>query len=312
MEPKSPVYSIVVPVYNSANSLRELHARIDNIFKKISGAFELILVDDGSQDNSWEIMESLYSHDPRVKIVRLTKNYGQHNALLCGFSFTEGDFVLTMDDDLQNPPEEIPKLIQAIEDPNVDVVLGVPMRRAHSLFRNAGSYIYSRFFAKAMRGNSTFRLSSFRLIKKQIVDQLQNIVSPNPSVGLLLLSITDRIISIPVVHHLRPYGHTTYSRKKLKRLFLNGILYNSLLPLKTVWYLGFICLVLSGALGLYYLFLYFLGAISVSGFTTVVLLILFFSGMNMFAVGILGEYLLRIIQEVRKMPVYTIRDSKVT
>lgn len=311
METNSPIYSIVVPVYNSADSLPELHARIDKTFQKINGTLELIFVDDASQDNSWEIMESLRAQDPRVKIIRLTKNYGQHNALVCGFSFTEGDFVLTMDDDLQNPPEEIPKLIQAMEDPNVDVVFGVPTQRAHSFLRNTGSYLYSHFLAKAM-GTSALRLSNFKLIKKKIVDQLQGIVGPNPIVGPLLLSITDRFVAVPVGHHPRPYGHTTYSKKKLARLFLNGILYNSFLPLKLVWYLGVICLSLSGALGLYYLILYSYGAISVSGFTTVVLLILFFSGINMFAVGILGEYLLRIIQEVRHMPAYTIREMKVT
>lgn len=302
------MYSVVVPVYNSASSLPELHARIDQTFKGLNRPFELILVEDGSRDNSWEIMKSLRADDRRVKIVRLAKNYGQHNALMCGFKFTRGDFVLTIDDDLQNPPEEIPKLIRAIESSNHDVVFGVPMRRAHSAIRNTASFTYFRLLAKAMGENANLRLSNFRIIKKHVIDHILSVSSPNPIVGLLLLNVTDRIASVPVEHHERRYGCTTYSNAKLVKLFLHGILYNSFLPLKLVWYLGIGCLGLSGGLGLYYLIRYLTGTITVSGFTTLVLLILFFSGIQMFAVGVVGEYLLRIIQEVRQIPPYTIRD----
>jgi polyisoprenyl-phosphate glycosyltransferase len=304
------MYSVVVPVYNSASSLAELHARISQTFKELNLPFELILVEDGSRDKSWEVMESLQAVDRRVKIIRLTKNYGQHNALICGFSFSKGDFVLTLDDDLQNPPEEIPKLIRAIDSSGQDVVFGVPLHRAHSPVRNTGSSAYFRLLAKVLGKNADFRLSNFRIIKRHLIDHILRVSSPNPIVGLLLLNVTDRVGSVAVEHHPRRYGRTTYSGAKLVKLFMHGILYNSYLPLKLVWYLGVGCLVLSGGLGIYYLVRYFTGAISVSGFTTVVLLILFFSGIHMFALGIVGEYLLRILQIVRQFPPYTIREMR--
>ena len=112
---KEELYSIVVPVYKSEQSLRELYDRVAKVFEGIRGDFELILVEDGGGDKSWEVMQSLREKDERVKIVRLTMNFGQHNALMCGFSFSSGDYVVTIDDDLQNPPEEIPKLIEEIQ-----------------------------------------------------------------------------------------------------------------------------------------------------------------------------------------------------
>jgi glycosyltransferase involved in cell wall biosynthesis len=156
--------SVVVPVYNSARSLSELHARISRTFEGLNRPFELILVEDGSRDNSWEVMVSLGAADHRVKIIRLTKNYGQHNALMCGFKFATGDLVLTMDDYLQNPPEEIPTLIQAIEGSGYDVVSGLPLHRAHSPVRNIGSFIYNRLFAMAMGEKIDFRMSNFKII----------------------------------------------------------------------------------------------------------------------------------------------------
>jgi dolichol-phosphate mannosyltransferase/undecaprenyl-phosphate 4-deoxy-4-formamido-L-arabinose transferase len=136
--------------------------------------------------------------------------------------------------------------------------------------------------------------------------------TPNPTIGLLILSVTDKVAAVTVAHHDRHCGQTNYTRAKLVKHFLHGILYNSFALLKLLWFAGLGCLGLSMVLSLYYLAKYLLGAITVSGFTTLVLLILFFSGINMFAVGILGEYLLRIIQEVRHMPAYTIRDMEVT
>ncbi len=303
--------SVVVPVYNSARSLPELRARLDGTFRELGRSFELILVDDGSRDGSWEVMQSLRAADRRVNIIRLSKNYGQHNALMCGLAFARGDLVLTMDDDLQNPPEEIPKLISAIEASDHDVVYGIPSRRAHPVLRAAGSWAYARLLAAAMGKTAGSRLSSFRIVRKPVVDHVLRILSPNPLVGSLLMCVTDRFGSVPVVHDARRHGGTTYSSAKLLRHFFHGVLYNSFLPLKLVWHLGVGCLALSGGLGLYYLIRYFAGAISVSGFTTLVLLTLFFSGIHMFALGIVGEYLLRIIQEVRHVPPYAIRDMDV-
>jgi len=305
------LYSIVVPVYKSENSLRRLYQRIDRTFENIDGDYELILVDDCSRNGVWQLMKSLREQDSRVKIIRLARNFGQHNALMCGFSFVSGDYVITMDDDLQNPPEEIPRLIDAIKGSELDVVYGIPRIKKHSHFKNAGSRVFMYLMSVIFRRGHRVRISSFRIVRRSFIDHIISINTPNPVVGLLLLRVTDSVGTIPIDHHERIDGRTTYSLAKLVGQFLDGILYNSTLPLRVVFALGITCLGLCAALGTYYLLAYMLGVITVSGWTTLVLLILFFSGIIMFSVGIIGEYLLRILQEVSRTPQYVIRDKEV-
>lgn len=304
------LYSIVVPVYRSERSLRELYERIDKAFADLEGDYELILVEDGGGDNSWEVMKSLRRQDQRVKIVRLTRNFGQHNALMCGFSFASGDYVVTLDDDLQNPPEEIPRLIEAIRRTELDMVCGTPEARRQSWVRNAGSLAYRWLVSFVFRRDPVFRMSNFRIIRKEVIDNILPMRTPNPAVGLLILSITDRIGSVTVEHRARRYGGTTYTAGKLVRHFLHGVLYHSTLPLKGVFLLGLVSMLMASCLGSYYLALFFLGRITVPGWMTLVLLVLFFSGAIMFSLGVIGEYLLRITQEVHHVPQYLIRDKE--
>jgi len=305
------LYSIVVPVYKSERSLRELYERVDKTFENVEGDYELILVEDGGGDKSWEVMRSLRDEDQKVKIIRLTRNFGQHNALMCGFSFASGDYVITIDDDLQNPPEEIRKLIDAIKGSDLDVVCGTPEGRKQSWVRNAGSLAYRWLVSLVFKHEPVFQMSNFRIMKRAVNDDLFRIQTPNPAVGLLLLNITDRIGHVPVEHRERLYGKTTYTTGKLVQHVFHGILYHSTLPLKGVFVFGLLSMFLAFALGGYYLTLFFRGQIGVPGWMTLVLLVLFFSGVIMFSLGIIGEYLLRITQEVYHVPQYLIRDKDV-
>lgn len=305
------LYSIVVPVYKSEKSLRDLYDRIDKAFQNIDGDYELILVEDCGGDNSWQVMKSLRELNKKVKIITLTRNFGQHNALMCGFSFASGEYVITMDDDLQNPPEEIPKLIDAITASDLDVVYGIPKGKKHSLIRNMGSFAFIRLVSLIFKRIPKLKMSNFRIIRKYMVDQILQINTPNPLVGFLILKVTEKIGTITVEHHERLHTKTTYSTAKLLRQFMHGILYNSMLPLKAVFVLGIGCLCLCVTLGMYYLIMYLKGLITVSGWITIVLLLLFFSGIIMFSIGIIGEYLLRIIQEVYRTPQYVIKDKEV-
>lgn len=308
---KRELYSIVVPVYKSERSLRELYERVDKTFEDIQGDYELILVEDGGGDNSWEVMKSLRKEDSRVKILRLTRNFGQHNALMCGFSFASGDYVITIDDDLQNPPEEIPKLIEEIHRTGLDMVCGTPETRRQSWVRNAGSLLYRRLVGYVFRRNPVLQMSNFRIIRTGVIENILHMRTPNPAVGLLILNITDRIGTVSVAHLPRRYGKTTYTAEKLIRHFFHGVLYHSTLPLKAVFLMGLLSMFLAFSLGAYYLTLFFLGRISVPGWMTLVLLVLFSSGAIMFSLGIIGEYLLRITQEVHHAPQYLIRDKDV-
>jgi len=304
-------YSIVVPVYRSERTLSGLYERVDRAMAALGANYELILVEDCGGDGSWRMMQSLHRADSRVKIARLTRNFGQHNALMPGFSLATGDYIITMDDDLQNPPEEICRLIDTIRGSDFDVVYGVPVERRQNLIRRLSSLAYSFLNTVMFRKVTGLRISNFRIIRKPIVEQILQFQTPNPIVGHLLLKVTERVGVVRVEHHERLQGSTSYSTAKLARHFLHGVLYNSTLPLKLVSGLGVACLLVSVILAIYYLTLYLTGSISVSGFTTVVLLVLFFSGVTMFSIGIVGEYLLRIIQEVGGQPQYVIRDKEV-
>ena len=305
------LYSIVVPVYKSERSLSELYERIDKTFAHVEGDYELILVEDSGGDGSWDVMKSLRERSDRVKIVRLTRNFGQHNALMCGFSFVSGDYVITMDDDLQNPPEEIPKLIDALDASALDLVCGVPEKKEQSWIRNAGSFVFFHLLSRIFKLDRAFQMSNFRIMRRRVVDEIRQVRTPNPTVGPLVLRVTDRIGNVTVDHQRRPYGKTTYTPRKLVAHFLHGILYHSTLPLKWVFFFGVFSIVLAFALSAYYLTLFLLGRIAVPGWITLVLLVLFFSGIVMFSLGIIGEYLLRITQEVYHMPQYLIRDKDV-
>lgn len=305
------LYSIVVPVYKSEKSLHELYERIHETFEHIEEDYELILVEDGGEDDSWQVMRSLRERNDKVRIIRLMRNFGQHNALMCGFSFASGDYVITMDDDLQNPPEEIPKLIDAINTSDVDLVCGIPERKEQSWIRNAGSFLFFYLLSRIFKLDRAFQMSNFRIIRRRVVDDILQVRTPNPVVGPLVLKVTNRIGSVTVDHRRRPHGKTTYTPRKLVAHFLHGILYHSTLPLKWVFFFGVFSILMAFALSAYYLALFLLGRIAVPGWITLVLLVLFFSGIIMFSLGIIGEYLLRITQEVYHVPQYLIRDKDV-
>lgn len=306
-----PLYSIIVPVYRSEKTLRELYERVANVFSDVDGEFELIMVEDCGGDHSWLVMQSLRREDERVRVIRLTRNFGQHNALMCGFSFARGQFVITMDDDLQNPPEEIPKLIGSIVNSDFDVVYGIPEQKRQNAVRKLGSMIYARFNSIIFSNVAKLRISNFRILRKSVVDQIVGAKTPNPIVGHLVLAVTERVGHVTTKQNERAIGRTTYSTSKLVRFFLNGILYNSTLPLRLVSVMGVASLLFCSILAIYYLLLYLSGSIGVSGFTTLVLLMLFFFGVIMLSMGIIGEYLLRIIQEVGGRPQYVIMDKDV-
>ncbi|MBW1743065.1 MAG: glycosyltransferase family 2 protein [Deltaproteobacteria bacterium] len=305
------LYSIVVPVFKSEKSLPVLYERIDKTFEHIDGDYELILVEDGGGDRSWEVMQSLRKRDQRVKIVRLMRNFGQHNALMCGFSFSSGDYVITLDDDLQNPPEEIPKLIDGMNASDVDLVCGIPETKKQSWVRNAGSFVFFRMVSRIFKRDLALQMSNFRIIRRPVVDHVLQIRTPNPAVGLLILKVTDKTGNVTVDHQERVHGKTTYTTGKLVRHFLHGVLYHSTLPLKWVFVLGMLSICLAFVLGTYYVMLFLIGEISVEGWMTLVLLVLFFSGIIMFSLGVVGEYLLRITEEVYHIPQYLIRDKEI-
>lgn len=306
------LYSIVVPVYNSEKTLRELYIRIKNVFENtIHEDFELILVDDSSRDNAFSVMEQLHKEDSRVKIIQLARNFGQPSAVLCGFSHVSGDFVITLDDDLQHPPEEIPKMIRVMQErEDVDVILAKYENRKHGPIRKLGTFIAKLATSQMMTNAGDLDMTSFRLIRRFVVDAVLQMNIHLPQIGNLLLQVSNRIINVPVAHDERKFGRSNYTFRRLLKDLMYDITTHSALPLIIVRNIGIGSFFVSILLGLYYLLRYFLFDISVEGFTTLVLLVLAYNGLILLSVGILGQYLMHVLNEAKKTPNFIIRKKE--
>lgn len=306
------LYSIVVPVYNSEHTLEELYTRLKNVFDNtMREEFELILVDDSSRDNSYAVMKKLHGQDSRVKIIQMAKNFGQHPALLCGFSFARGNFIITMDDDLQHRPEEIPKMAAAInEQDDVDVIIAKYENRKHNFIRRLGTRISVYATSKMLNKDPNLEITSFRLMRRFIVEAILNTNTHLPQIGNLLVQSSNRIINVPVHHDARKVGKSNYTFRRLAKDLIYDITSNSAIPLLLVRDLGIFSFIVSIILGLFYLIRYFIYGVSVEGWTTLVLLTLAYNGIILLAIGIIGQYLMNILNEAKKMPNYVIRKKE--
>lgn len=303
------LYSVVVPVYNSEHTLEELYSRLRTVFENVLHEdFELILVDDSSRDRSFSVMTSLREQDDRVKIIQMARNFGQHPALMCGFSYAKGDFIITMDDDLQHPPEEIPKLVKVMnERDDVDVIIAKYQGRKHNPIRRLGTRLSVYATSKMLGKDPNLEITSFRLIRRFIVEAILRTNTHLPQIGNLLVLTSNRIINVPVQHDARAYGKSGYSFRRLAHDLIYDITTHTAFPLLVVRDIGIFSFLVSILLALYYLIRYFAFGVSVEGFTTLVMLILAFGGLILLSLGIIGMYLMNILDESKKMPNYVVR-----
>lgn len=307
------LYSVVVPVYNSEHTLKELYTRLEKVFREsIKQPFELILVDDGSKDQSFQVMKELRENDSRVKIIQMARNFGQHPALLCGFSYAEGDFIVTMDDDLQHPPEELPKMIHVMnERDDVDVIIASYEGRKHNPIRRLGTKVSVWATSKMLGKDPNLQITSYRLIRRFLVEAILQTNTHLPQIGNLLVQTSNRIINVPVQHAARAYGKSGYSFKRLVKDLIYDITAHSAFPLLMVRNIGILSFITSGCLGLYYLIRYFICGTTVAGWTSLMLVLLAFFGITLLSIGIMGIYLMNILNEAKKMPHYVIRQKDI-
>jgi len=218
--------SVVVPVYNSENSLEYFYKVLSKELKKSCDNYEIIMVDDGSIDNSYSKMKKLHVIDSRVKIIGLQGNFGQQNALMCGFHYATGEYIITIDDDLQHPPEEIHKLYEKLDE-GYDVVYGIPIIKQHSVYRKMGSKITDYLFNKIYLKPRNIKISSFRILRRSIVNE---IIKDNTSfvyISAITFRITNNVSNVIVNHNARQYGRSNYDFYKLLKLFVKLYLYYS-------------------------------------------------------------------------------------
>ena len=305
------LYSVVVPVYNSAQTLDELYNRIKAVFEiVIHEEFELILVDDFSHDTSFSVMQRLSDMDERVKYIRLAKNHGQQKAVLCGIEHTRGDYIITLDDDLQHPPEEIPKLIAEMEEnPDIDVVIGRYDSKKHNIVRRFGTKLLDSLSRQTLGKNKDLKLTSFRLMKAFVAENLSEVNLYSPTVGHCLLAVDESIVNVTTHHDVRKVGKSGYSFSGLIRNFMTLFYTNTDLPLQIVGTIGTISFIVSILLTFFYLFRYMIGDIRVSGWMTLVILVLLMNGLSLLSVGIIGRYLMLNIQETKRLPKYSIKEK---
>ena len=305
------LYSVVVPVYNSEHTLEELYTRLRDVFEQtLREDFELILVDDSSRDNSYQIMKQLHSRDRRVRIIQMARNFGQHPALLGGFSYARGDFVITMDDDLQHPPEELPKMISVMnERDDVDVILAKYEGRKHNFIRRLGTRFSVWATSKMLGKDPDLEITSFRLMRKFIVDAILTTNTHLPQIGNLLVQTSNRIINVPVRHDARAYGKSGYPFRRLVRDLIYDITNHTAFPLLVVRDIGILGFAVSVLLALYYLIRYLIFGASVEGWTSLILIMLCGFSLILLSLGIIGMYLMNILNESKKMPHYTVRQK---
>jgi len=300
--------SVVIPVFNGESALGELVQRLHSVLQVCPLDYELILVNDGSWDKSWDVVCRLVRQHGWIHGINLMRNYGQHNALLCGIRAATGEVVITMDDDLQHPPEVIPDLLATLAK-GYDVVYGVPAEEQHGFFRDVASKITKIALQSAMGADIARSVGAFRVFRTQLRDAFANYQSPFVSVDVLLTWGTTRFAAVRVPHEARRVGKSNYTFRKLLTHALNMMTGFSVRPLQLASLVGFTFSLLGIGALLYVVGRYLILGYSIPGFPFLASTIAIFSGAQLFALGIIGEYLARMHFRSMERPVYVIRDE---
>lgn len=303
---KSVKISIVIPVYNSEKTIKSL---VDGLVGILPQPLEIVLVNDGSKDTSDQVCRAAQDEYPAViSYVELSKNYGEHCAVMAGLNQSTGDYVVIMDDDFQNPPEEVLKLVSAAQENSHDVVYSCYKKKKHNYFRNLASKLNSSMATVLLKKPKGLYLSSFKCINRFLVDEIIKYDGPYPYVDGLIFRITDRYGVVEVEHDERQSGESGYTVVKLVRLWMNMFVNFSLLPLRVTTILG--CL--TSAFALTYMVWVAICNIFMTdlpaGWSTTVVLITLFAGAQLVMIGFLGEYVGRIFLSQNKTPQYCIRE----
>ena len=301
---ETPLISVIVPVYRSELILPELHNRLTEVLQRISDRFEIIFVEDCGGDGSWGVIERLSARDRRVRGIQLSRNFGQHAATICGISEASGQWILTMDDDLEHRPEFIPELFRKANE-GYALVYGVYPERSHKGWRNLTSALGRKMFSLAIP-NLNYEYSSFRLIERTTAKALVEFDSPFPFVDGYLAWVTNRYATVTIDHGKRTHGTSNYNFRKLLTHSINIFVTFSDLPLKFATWLGLGSFAVGIAWLVVILFRYLFGGITVSGYASVMAGIVAFGGMQLLILGIFGEYLGRMNFKSSKKPLYLI------
>ena len=300
--------SIVSPVYRAEKILPILVSEINLVMERIGEDYEIILVDDRSPDNSWEVMKVLSSQNPRIKSIRLSRNFGQHSAIFAGLTKTKGDWVVVMDCDMQDQPKEIAKLYKkALE--GYDIVLGQREKRKDKFLKKLSSKLFYKVFNYLSGGQFNNEIGNFGIYKKKVIDSILNINDYIKFFPLFINWVGFRNISIPIEHGEREEGKSSYSISRLLKLAFNVIISFSDKPLRLFINFGLGISILSFILGIYYLYLSITHKITQPGFSSLILSIWFLSGIIISCIGIVGVYLGKTFDQAKNRPTFIIDEE---
>jgi glycosyltransferase involved in cell wall biosynthesis len=298
--------SVVVPVYGGEGILPELVERLEGVLDRIASSYELVLVNDGGPDSNWDVICQLAKRHSWIQPINLMRNYGQHNALLCGIRAATYDVIVTIDDDLQHPPEEIPKLLAVLAQ-GFDVVYGTPEQEEHGLLRDLASLATKMALQNVMGATIARQVSAFRALRKEVAGAFSHYEGSFVSIDVLLTWGTDRFAAVPVVHEPRKQGASGYTFRRLITHAMNMVTGFSTLPLQIASLVGFAFTFFGFCVLSYVLVRYFMHGDPVPGFPFLASIVALFSGAQLFALGIIGEYLARMHFRSLQKPPYVVR-----
>lgn len=305
------MYSIVIPCYKSTEALKKVIELIKDEFDKNGiDKYEVILVNDGSPDNGCTstFLKKLYDHNQKVIVIELAKNVGQHNATICGMGYAKGEFIISLDDDMQTHPQEIFKLINELDE-ETDIVYGYYKDKKHSLIRNLFSKI-NHYTTKIIIGKPLhIKTSSFWIVRSFVKDCVIEYTGKDCFLSGLFIRTTSRIKSVPVKHYEREFGSSNYTLKTLMKLYLRMMSF-SIIPLRIASYLGGVFAVIGMVLSLITIISKFINPEVLLGYSSLMGAIYFFSGLILFFLGVLGEYVGKVALYQCKEPQYVVRDIK--
>lgn len=299
--------SVVIPIYNAELTLRDLYDQLMPAMEELTQRFEVVMVEDCGHDRSWDIIRELSANDERVHGIKLTRNYGQQNALLCGIRAARHDVIVTMDDDLQNPVSEIRLLLDKLAE-GFDVVYGAPQEEQHGFWRNAATCLTKLALQGSMGVECARNVSAFRAFRTRLRDGFASYRSPSVSIDVLLTWVTSSCGVVRVRHEPRSAGQSDYTLGMLVRHALDLVTGFSVLPLKLASFIGFAFTLFGFGVLAWVLGRYFITGSSLPGFPFLASIIAIFSGAQLFALGIIGEYLARMHLRSMDRPPYVVGE----
>ena len=306
MEDKIPDFSVVIPIYNEEENIPELYSRLTSVMEKL-GSYEIIMVDDGSKDRSWELIRELHTKDPRVKGISFSRNFGHHIAITAGLDQARGNAIILMDGDLQDPPEEIPKLYEKFRD-GYDIVYGIRKERHDPLLKKMTSYLFWLILRRFSGVDIPAGQTMLRILSKRVLEVLKGMREYSRFIHGMMAWTGFNMITVEVQHDPRRKGKSKYNIPRLFKLAFHAVTSFSTVPLRIATYVGLISSLISLIAGVYFIYKKIFYNIPILGYASIIVSIFFVGGIQLLMLGIFGEYLGRTYQEVQRRPLYIIKE----